>query len=688
MGLREWWAAQHAPEQTRRAPVTQFSKYDLLVPWWARYNEGLFVREAYRVNPLVRECIEYRCRSITAATMYAMREVEDGKEKLSKGHWMQKLLRRPSNLYPDQTSWMQQIERQLQITGECFVFLSRSGRGRVGETQILPGSCIQVVPGKTGVKRYDYRPNGQNEPIKIRPEEMIFFRYDDPYDPLRGVSPLAAAWREIQTDNSMTDYRKAFFDHAAIPSLILTTTQPANTEQLRQWSEDFTDKFGGPPEAGKVATLGGGLSAERIGATPQEIDFGNVGALPEIRICQAFGLDPILISTMIGVQGSTYSNKREAKFGFWEDSVIPEMERLQDRITVALTTIDDDNFVEFDVTNVPGLQGYREKEGAIQKEGLINGAITVNEYRKAMGLNPVEDGNVYYRPGSLTPVPEGKLDEEPPDPLTMLQATTDAEINKGTALEKAKADNRPPSEQNGGRPANKEKDQKKAPRPGSANDRSSPAQDPDARLAEILGELHAADHQLITRDRALYVAKVAGATRSRLRRMVRQVNPELADEDIADWLDFHTIELGNDAADLGVPARINGFYELAAEYTTRASQAFMRTEGDNPGGLSDTEWAELDLEAAAIKTEVMEQGESAYQFAAEWEQAAALAASFASAGTLAQLEVERKAKPGGKHGPSIKCPDIYEALRRKGKSKKNAAQISNECWKSPKCNCH
>jgi hypothetical protein len=35
------------------------------------------------------------------------------------------------------------------------------------------------------------------------------------------------------------------------------------------------------------------------------------------------------------------------------------------------------------------------------------------------------------------------------------------------------------------------------------------------------------------------------------------------------------------------------------------------------------------------------------------------------------------AKRGGKHGPSIKCPDIYEALRRKGYSKKKAAKISN-----------
>ena len=34
--------------------------------------------------------------------------------------------------------------------------------------------------------------------------------------------------------------------------------------------------------------------------------------------------------------------------------------------------------------------------------------------------------------------------------------------------------------------------------------------------------------------------------------------------------------------------------------------------------------------------------------------------------------------PGKQHGPSIKDPDQYEALRRQGASKEKAARISNE----------
>jgi hypothetical protein len=34
--------------------------------------------------------------------------------------------------------------------------------------------------------------------------------------------------------------------------------------------------------------------------------------------------------------------------------------------------------------------------------------------------------------------------------------------------------------------------------------------------------------------------------------------------------------------------------------------------------------------------------------------------------------------PGKEHGPSVKDPDMYEALRREGASKERAARISNE----------
>jgi hypothetical protein len=39
--------------------------------------------------------------------------------------------------------------------------------------------------------------------------------------------------------------------------------------------------------------------------------------------------------------------------------------------------------------------------------------------------------------------------------------------------------------------------------------------------------------------------------------------------------------------------------------------------------------------------------------------------------------------PGKEHGPSIKKPDEYEALKKEGYSKSKSAAISNEAAKGP-----
>ena len=49
-----------------------------------------------------------------------------------------------------------------------------------------------------------------------------------------------------------------------------------------------------------------------------------------------------------------------------------------------------------------------------------------------------------------------------------------------------------------------------------------------------------------------------------------------------------------------------------------------------------------------------------------------------------QLLEEMISMPGQQHGPSIKKPRVYEALRRRGYSKSKAAAISNSMAKARK----
>jgi HK97 family phage portal protein len=592
-----WDGETRASGQT----VAEFGKFDLIVPQWARYNEELFVAQAYRTNPVVYACIEYIARNVASATMYAMREGDNGEEKLSHGHNLQRLMRRPAEMYPTQTRFIRQMVRRLLVSGECPLYTARyRSTERVARFQMLPGKAIQVKPKRDGIAHYEYRPNGEIEPTIIKPRNMVFLKLDDPDDPLRGCSPLAVAWRETQTDNSTTDYRKAFFDNAAIPGGVLTTNMPAQPEQLKQWAQDFTDKFSGPKKAGKTPALAGGLEYQKAGATPGEVDFANVTGLSETRMCMAFGMHPIIIAAMVGLLRSTYSNFKEAKGEVWESTIVPLQGLIADDLTAGLTSEGDRNYFSFDVSKVPALQGDAKAIAEQAKGDLLNGAITVNEYRIKRGFNPVPNGDVYYRPNNVTMVPADELDEKPELPVE----------GEPAASGDAGGETDP-----GGRPANP--DEPRPPTPGAANDERDlsediaalrewasehdldTVEDPaythrdaerlplDGKLLNILQELHAGQNAVLMDwkfDRFGYASQVAARTRSRLAYLLRRNTPagEVETPGAQDFLDAVTIELGNEMTDFAQQARnVNELADIAAKYTARAMRDYLHFSGED-----------------------------------------------------------------------------------------------------------
>jgi HK97 family phage portal protein len=509
------------------------SRFDLIVPHWAKYDELKFVSQAYRANPVVYRSVEYLAQSVSTATLLAWRAGREVETKLSDRHPMSLLLLRPSREYETQTRFIRQVIRRLCLSGEAIIYKVTEGPGRVTEMQLLQSSQITVIPDSFGIKRFDYRPDGMGEPIPLNPEDIIFLKFDDPLDPFRGLSPLAAAWREAQTDTSIGDYRKSFFDNAAIPSGVLTTKMDASRQKLQEWSSDWQDKYSGYRNAGKTPALAGGLEYQKTGATPGEIDFSDVVAIPEIRIPMVFGVGPILINAKAGLDRSSYTNYEAARVTFWQDTASPLMALIQDDMTIGLTTEADNFFIRFDTSEVPALQEDISKRETRAVSSLRNGAITINEYRQIIGLNPVEDGEVFLIPSNSVRVPAGELDEIP-DPIeeaaAMAEATNVGEPSTPGTNDDKKDGDVPPNQQ---KPA------------AVGSGRTQEAEHLDRALEEAVVDVLAEGPS----DETIRVARAAGAIRKALGIYAKSRGVE--GDDLLDFLDRETLRLANDLVDPG-----------------------------------------------------------------------------------------------------------------------------------------
>jgi HK97 family phage portal protein len=406
-----YWPVEPAEASVRATTLQKYSQFEVMAPEWGLVNAETMVREGFRKNALVYRCVEFVANAISQPVLRGMREGSGGAwEELPPLDPLSRLLERPSEDYSSQTRFVKQVVRSLLVTGEAILYKVPGERtGQTVELQMLPPQKVAVERDAAGRKAYLYKYDPNREPKRLKQEEVIFLKFDDLQNADRGLAPLVAAAREADVDNAGADVRKGFLDNGAILSGILTTEQQVGEAQLKEWSAAWRANYGGPRNAGKTPALGGGLSYQEVGTSPDKIAFPEVIGLSEARICSAFGVEPVLVGAKIGLDRSTYSNYETAEKAFWKNTVPALMTLLADEFTAGLTERGEKRACRWDTDEVPALQEDVDRREQRYGRLLRNGSVRINEYREAAGLEPIDDGEFYMMPGNVTLVPAGSI---------------------------------------------------------------------------------------------------------------------------------------------------------------------------------------------------------------------------------------------------------------------------------------
>lgn len=394
--------------RSNRALLSKYSSWEAMVPSYAMTNEETYVREGFRKNTLVYRCVMLLATSMASARLMGVVDTPEGETELPNADPLRRLLERPSTDHTGQADFVVEMVMRLMLAGEFPMYKVPGERtGRTVELQPLLSSKIEVKRQTNGERIIHYRPDPAKPVIKLTYDQVIFLKFRDPINRDRGLAPLAAAARETDTDNTITDWRNSFFANGAIPPGILTTEQEASEEQLEEWGVKWRNRFGGKKGVKNTPVLGGGLSYQATGIKPGELDLGNLTGLSETRICQAFGVPPIMVGAKIAQEkAQSYNNYVNARRSFWEETVVPVLRFITDGMTHGLTETGDRRRVAANTEKVPALQEDRDKKAERFGKAWDRGAAKRNEYREAIGLDPESDGDVYKSEPAEEPVEE------------------------------------------------------------------------------------------------------------------------------------------------------------------------------------------------------------------------------------------------------------------------------------------
>lgn len=225
------------------------------------------------------------------------------------------------------------MEQDVSLAGNAFLWRAESDRlVRLPPDEVTIISREERDPAGRPYREvvgYDWDPGKMaglrsEKAVSLDVDEVAHWSpYPDPCAAWRGMSWLTPVLREIAADSAMTQYKTVYLSNAASPNLLIKYDMKLKPETIDALRERVQARYAGVNNAFKTLVLDQGADATVIGSKLNEMDFADVQAAGENRICVASGVPAIIVGLKEGLSAATYSNYEQAMRRFADITMRP-----------------------------------------------------------------------------------------------------------------------------------------------------------------------------------------------------------------------------------------------------------------------------------------------------------------------------------------------------------------------------
>ena len=146
-------------------------------------------------------------------------------------------------------------EMFLNLYGQLFWSIERSNDGSRWELWPLRPDRMTILPGKGPGAPYirGYRYRGLTGDVLYLPEEIEWFRFDNPLQDRTGLSPMAPMRMSADMGLEALKYNRATLRNQAIPDFMLLASEEMTDTEVAVFYERWEKRFGGPNNANRPA---------------------------------------------------------------------------------------------------------------------------------------------------------------------------------------------------------------------------------------------------------------------------------------------------------------------------------------------------------------------------------------------------------------------------------------------------
>lgn len=355
-------------------------------PRWTPRDYAKLAKEGYTYNVVAYQAVN-RVADAVASIEW---EIWRGDAPIEGAHPLKDLWSKPN---PQQANgeFLRSLIGFLLLSGNGYIEAAEGTRGRPQELYALRSDRMRVIPNAEGlVEQFEYRHNSQRVRWPVDPVTgkgpILHLKMFHPLDDYYGMSPIEAGAFAVDQHNEAMKWMQALLQNSARPSgaLVMDKETSIGDEQFARLQAQIEEQYAGATNAGRPMLLENGLDWKQMSLSPSDMSILETKFSSARDVALAFGVPPQLL----GIPGdATYSNYKEARLAFYEDTVIPLLGHLLGTFNPWLEEPFGGAYIMPNLDSIPAIADKRQDKWAMIDKSR---ELTINERREAKGYPPLE----------------------------------------------------------------------------------------------------------------------------------------------------------------------------------------------------------------------------------------------------------------------------------------------------------
>ena len=241
-------------------------------------------------------------------------------------HDFEKIIRRP-NPEMGMNFLMRYTLLWWLLRGEAYWLLVNNMAGdKLVELWPIPSNRMRPVESKSEyIAHYLYYPREGAEGVPVPREQVAFFRFPNPFDYHRGLSPLTAYRMALKTDLGAQKWNQDTFSQGVPFRTILSISDKTSPVKYEQAKVDIREQF--EERRRMMIVRGGDMNAQELGLSQKDLEFLAGREFTREEIDRVFG-----VPAGFWAKEATRANSEAARASLIDYAVWPLLKLLCEQV--------------------------------------------------------------------------------------------------------------------------------------------------------------------------------------------------------------------------------------------------------------------------------------------------------------------------------------------------------------------